>query len=76
MHRSKFNKKKCANCMYHRKIHAGNVHGIMCNYASVCDATCLHVVKGRVEDRRGSEYDSCKLYMAGEPIVRQYKTVY
>ena len=76
MHKTKFNKRKCATCKYRRKLSAGNVSNLCCNYSSIFDQTCLHVVDGKVQDRRGDKYNNCKLYVEGEPVSKEYKSVY
>ena len=72
--KSKFNKKKCLKCKYHGtgcghsvKTQAG-VLKVHCNY-SIVDKTCLQKLDdGTIIDRRGDDYDNCKLYEKGKVI--------
>lgn len=64
MGRSKFNKTRCKQCIYHRGL--GVNANIYCNYSCVEDSTCLYVGEDKqVHDRRGSDYDDCKLFIKG-----------
>lgn len=67
----KFNLKRCAKCKYHGTgagypVRPG-MNPIFCNYAGVTDQTCLTVKDRQTIDRRGEDYDHCKLYEAGKP---------
>ena len=73
----KFDKRKCATCIYHTEQFQGytviknNKHvSISCNYASITGTTCL--TKGEnnsVVDKRGNDYNNCMLYHEGRKIV-------
>jgi hypothetical protein len=38
----------------------------MCNYSCVTGTTCLHKTENGVEDRRGEDYNDCKLFLEGD----------
>ena len=61
--RSKHNKAKCRTCAYHR-IMGGGVH-MICNYSCITGQTCLYKTDKGIEDRRGDDYNNCKLYRKG-----------
>lgn len=67
-HKSKFNKTKCSTCIYHSK-NTGSRNGfqtIICNYSGVTGHTCLYQEGKKVIDRRGDDFDHCKLRKVGE----------
>lgn len=72
MQKSKFNKKKCASCIYRKKSTKVPEVNVFCDYAGVTDQTCLHRVGSTVVDRRGDDYEHCKLRVVGDPIVTQH----
>jgi hypothetical protein len=68
----KFNKRKCAKCKYHGNCGAGYVvkingvtRNIICNYSGVTRNTCLVRDGKNVIDKRGDDFDHCKLYEKG-----------
>ena len=62
---SKFDKTKCNKCAYSRKMGMF----IVCNISGVTGETCLtRLDSGETIDRRGEDYDNCKLYMKGKRI--------
>lgn len=67
-HKTKFNKQKCANCIYHSR-NSGRVGletAITCNYSGVTGHTCLTTDEHRkVIDRRGDDFNKCKLRKVG-----------
>lgn len=65
--KTKFNKSKCAKCCYHSE----SIQSYMsCNYALVKGSTCLQKqADGSIIDIRGSEYNNCKCFLAGESKV-------
>ena len=66
MHKSKFNKSKCSTCRFRGNLSSTSVDNIYCNYTTLADKTCLHRVGKQVRDRRGSNYNNCKLYSEGK----------
>lgn len=72
----KFNKDKCLKCVYRLedangflgKNERGEGISCMCNYAGVTGHTCLHTVKGQTKDRRGEDYEDCKLFSEGNRL--------
>lgn len=73
MHKTKFDRKKCLNCIY-RGGSQGNcttLRNIHCNYSGIMTATCLKRIPnkdGEIKDIRGDDYNNCKLYQKGRPI--------
>lgn len=70
----KFNKKKCLKCMYHGINHLGyptRIYGTTvrayCNYATITGQLCTFRDGRKTEDRRGKDYNDCKLYHEGKP---------
>lgn len=72
----KFDKQKCARCVYRRKmsgcytakIGKENV-SIICNYAAIAGKTCLRrVSSNEVIDIRGNDFHNCELFIEGEAI--------
>lgn len=68
-HKSKHNKAKCRKCAYHRNM--SNSTYCICNYAYVTGQTCLHKTKNGVEDRRGEDYNDCKLFVKGASVCNE-----
>lgn len=66
--KSKFNKDMCKTCKFHGRITGIDTGSVFCNYASLNDETCLHRKGSRVIDRRGNNYDKCKLYEEGNQM--------
>lgn len=74
--KAKFNKSKCLKCKYHYKMsncfqgrtERGAYYSVVCNYASITDHTCLTREGNRVIDRRGEDYNDCKLFQEGKPL--------
>lgn len=64
-HKSKHNKSICRRCAYHIIV-GGNRQNLMCNYSCVTGTTCLHKTENGVEDRRGEDYNNCKLFLEGD----------
>lgn len=65
-HNSKFNKSKCATCIYHSR-NSGRVgkQPIICNYSGITGHTCLTSEGRKVVDKRGDDFDNCKLRKVG-----------
>lgn len=62
--KTKFDKQKCKSCMYCGRRQTYHSAGFMyCNYAGIEGQTCLHKVGKDIVDRRGDDYDNCKLYV-------------
>lgn len=75
---SKFNKRKCAKCKY-RCTFSGTAgfnvssRNVGCYYSVVSNnGSCLHLVNGKIKDRRGDDYDNCKLYEKGNRDPHTY----
>ena len=74
MGKSKFNKRKCMQCTYHRGIKSTG--GIYCNYGCITDQTCLTKGEdGKIYDRRGDDYNDCKLFVRGDKIIERKEPI-
>ena len=68
---SKFNKQKCMKCKYRCTVSSGaglkiSARNVACYYGALSNqGSCLTLVKGKIVDRRGDDYDHCKLYEKG-----------
>ena len=77
----KFNKRKCYDCMCHAEHSCGttvevdNRHvNVLCNYACATGETCLtQGANHTIIDRRGDEYDNCKLFKRGVALTVKSK---
>ena len=76
---SKFNKRKCAKCKYRCTFSGANTgfkvsaRNIGCYYGVISNTgTCLHLVNGKIIDRRGDDYDNCKLFEKGNRDPNTY----
>ena len=62
--KTKFDKTKCISCAYCGRRQAYQTLNLLyCNYAGIEGQTCLHKVGTEIIDRRGDDYDNCKLYV-------------
>ena len=65
--KSKYNKAKCKNCIYHTQGSGMGTALVLCNYAAVTGHTCLkRGDKGQTIDIRGEDRDHCLLYQSGK----------
>lgn len=72
----KFDKSRCLKCVfrledtsgYSTKNARGDTVTLVCNYAGVTGHTCLHTVGKKVVDKRGDDYNDCKLFKKGERL--------
>ena len=66
----KFNKERCLSCRYSGRGNGGYVANgkqVYCDYANIAEHTCLtRGPKGKVIDRRGTDYNNYLLYAPGK----------
>lgn len=75
----KFDKNKCAKCVYRCKTSGvftakigAETTGIICNYASIARKTCLtRVSSNEIKDIRGDDYHNCELFVEGDAIENE-----
>ena len=75
--KTKFDKHKCAKCRYRgmgcgaSSIKVGSrMLAIYCNYC-ITGTTCLKADGKNVVDRRGKDYNNCKLFEEGPMLERK-----
>lgn len=69
MGKSKFNKSRCKKCIYHRGLENRNIY---CNYGAVEERSCLYKAPdGTIQDRRGTDYDNCQLFVKGDILIKR-----
>lgn len=77
---SKFNKAKCAKCKFRCNVSASagaeykqSNRNIGCYYGELSHkGTCLQIQDGKLVDRRGDDYNNCKLYEKGNRDPQTY----
>ena len=66
--KTKFDKRKCAKCIYHGGSSASNIY---CNYAGLTEETCLkRGPKSTTIDIRGEDYEGCLLFEQGKTMTK------
>lgn len=65
----KFDKSRCASCMYRGRMQSIDSVNVYCAYAAITGETCLHMEGKQVVDRRGTDYSNCSLYQSGESAL-------
>ena len=71
--RPKHDRKLCLRCKYHGTVGSreDKMYNVCCDYAALAhDGTCLRREHGEMIDRRGEEFESCKLFEEGEALGR------
>ena len=71
--RPKHDRKLCLRCKYHGTVGAreDKMYNVCCDYAALAhDGTCLRREHGEMIDRRGEDFESCKLFEEGEALGR------
>ena len=59
-------KRKCKKCVYHNTLLSGKY--VICNYGLITGTTCLTANGRKTTDKRGNDYDRCKLFEEGAMI--------
>ena len=71
--RPKHDRKLCLRCKYHGTVGSreDKMYNVCCDYAALAlDGTCLRREHGVMIDRRGENFESCKLFEEGEVLGR------
>lgn len=81
---TKFNIEKCKKCKYRGAIsgatkrhYTKTVVNVICNYSGITGHTCLYSdATNKTCDRRGEEYDNCKLFVEGALMRNKERNVF